>query len=82
MTLLFEQSVHTGHYRIARRPRIYLGKHSAAWITIELAFSVPEHALSFWALADALAKSSQGKGELHPHAFLRYCIRQGWLERV
>jgi hypothetical protein len=80
MPLLFEHSVHTGHYRIARQPRIYLGKHSAAWITIELAFSVPERALSFWALADALAKA--GSGDMHPHAFLRYCIRQRWLERV
>lgn len=82
MTLLFEPSVHTGHYRIARQPRIYLGKHAIAWISVELAFSVPERSLSFWALADALSKDGLGKGELHPHAFLRYCIRQGWLERI
>lgn len=81
MPLLFEHSIHTGHYRIARHPRIYLGTHSAAWIAVELAFSVPERALSFWALADALVKVCPEKGRMHPHAFLRYCIRQGWLER-
>ena len=82
MTLLFEHSIHTGHYRIARRPRSYLGKHAGPWITIELAFSVPEQALSFWTLADALAKVCPEKGRMHPHAFLRYCIRQRWLERA
>nr|WP_145546400.1 hypothetical protein [Variovorax boronicumulans] len=82
MPLLFEQSIHTGHYRIARQPRTYSGKHAAPWIAIELAFSVPERALSYWALADALAEACPGTGRMHPHAFLRYCIRQGWLERV
>ena len=77
MTLLFDHSVHTGRYRIARQPRRYQGKHAAAWTKIEIAFSVPEPALSYWVLIDALSESCED-----PHAFLRYCIRHGWLERL
>ncbi|RCW69480.1 hypothetical protein DES41_106354 [Pseudorhodoferax soli] len=78
---LFKHSIHTGRYRIARQPRLYRGRRAAAWTKLEVAFSVPEPALSFWELADALEKGEWSPAE-HPHTFLRYCIRQGWLERV
>jgi hypothetical protein len=82
MTLLFEHSVHTGLYRIARQPRRYLGKRAPAWTKIEIAFSVPVRGLNYWVLIDALGERGQNNDDVDPHAFLRYCIRQGWLERM
>jgi hypothetical protein len=82
MSLSFDHSVHTGRYRIARQPRRYQGKHAAAWTKIEMAFSVPVPALSYWVLVDAIGERGKNKDDADPHAFLRYCIRLGWLERV
>jgi hypothetical protein len=58
-----------------------LGRH-AAWTKVEVAFSTPAPWLSFWELADALAQGAPDPSAKHPHAFLSYCIKQGWLERV
>jgi hypothetical protein len=82
MPLLFKHSIHTGRYRIARQPRRYSGKQAFAWTKIEIAFSVPVPALNYWALVDALAEGGEDKADVDPHVFLRYCVRQGWLERV
>lgn len=82
MTLFFDHSIHTGHYRIARQPRMYRGKRAAAWAKVEAAFSAPVDSLSFWVLAEALEEGGAGQEAMHPHAFLGYCIRQGWLKRM
>lgn len=82
MALLLSHSIHTGHYRIARQPRAYRGKQAMAWAKVEVAFSRPVHSLSYWALVDAINEGEQARDALRPHAFLGYCVRQGWLERV
>jgi hypothetical protein len=82
MHRFINDSICGGHYRLARQPRPYRGKRAPAWIKIELEFAKPVSALQYWILVDALTEGRRDNEAVDPHAFLRYCIRQGWLERV
>jgi hypothetical protein len=82
MPLSFDHSMRTKRGRIARQPRLYLGKRAAAWVKVETASSAPEPVPRFLELPDALGKDEPDHSAQHPHTFQRYCIRQGWPDRV
>lgn len=58
MPLSFDHSMRTKRGRIARQPRLYLGKRAAAWVKVETASSAPEPVPRFLELPDALERMS------------------------
>ena len=82
MSLFVQPSFHTGQYRIAKQARPYAGARAAAWLKVAAAFPTEDSVVNYWILADALGELDRGKARDTPHAFLKYCIERGWLERV
>ncbi|MBK8103722.1 MAG: hypothetical protein IPK30_10740 [Cellvibrionales bacterium] len=75
---------HEGTYRIARTP-IRLKPHNAeSWEKIaKLASASPNGQLSFDQMLVAVKDHSSGsKNAPHPHQFVIYCIKSGWLKRT
>lgn len=81
MPLLLHHSIHTGRYRIARRPVRQMPHIAAAWAKVVAAFPDENSVVDFWALVDALDGVFDDGSRSHRHKVLGYFIRKGLLER-
>jgi len=73
---------HEGSYKIGRRPARMAPHNLETWAKLETEFA--RHGVVSFERLVALCKEHHhgAKSAHHPHQFVTYCIRGGWLERV
>lgn len=81
MPLLLHHSIHTGRYRLARRPSWQKPHIASAWAKVAAAFPDEKSVVCFWALVDALDGVAADGSRSQRHKLLGYFIRHGLLER-
>jgi len=78
-----EMIEYQGNYRIKRQPNLKCQHNAESWAKVDKAISNAGGVSNFDALTIAVKDHESGSERApHPYQFIKYCIKNDWLEPV